>query len=134
MTTLDILAPDAGQIDALVAAAIENLPEVFRAPARAVVVRIVDFAPDALLRELECDSPYELTGLYDGVPLPEKSLSDQPLQPDVIWLYRRAILEEWIDRGDVALSDLVGHVYVHELAHHFGWSDADIAAIDRWWE
>ena len=134
MTTLDVLAPDAGQIDALVAAAIENLPEVFRAPARAVVVRIVDFAPDALLRELECDSPYELTGLYDGVPLPEKSLSDQPLQPDVIWLYRRAILEEWIDRGDVALSDLVAHVYVHELAHHFGWSDADIAAIDRWWE
>ena len=134
MTTLDILAPDAEQIEALVAAAIENLPEVFRAPARAVVVRIADFAADALLRELECDSPYELTGLYDGVPLPEKSLSDQPLQPDVIWLYRRAILEEWIDRGDVALSDLVAHVYVHELAHHFGWSDADIAAIDRWWE
>ena len=134
MTTLDILAPDAAQIETLVQAAMTALPETFRPAARAVVVRIEDFAPDEVLRALECDSPYEVTGLYDGVPLPEKSVSDQPLQPDVIWLFRRAILEEWIDRGDVSLADLVAHVYVHELAHHFGWSDADIAAIDRWWE
>ena len=55
-------------------------------------------------------------------------------QPDAIWLFRRPILDEWVSRGDVALADLVAHVYVHELAHHFGWSDSDIAAIDRWWE
>ena len=59
---------------------------------------------------------------------------DQPEGPDTIWLFRRAILDEWIDRGDVALGDLVAHVLVHELAHHFGWSDEDIASIDRWWE
>ncbi|MYA87518.1 MAG: neutral zinc metallopeptidase, partial [Boseongicola sp. SB0662_bin_57] len=54
-------------------------------------------------------------------------------QPDAIWLFRRAILEEWIERGDVSLFDLVAHVMVHELAHHFGWSDEDIASIDEWW-
>ena len=59
---------------------------------------------------------------------------DQPHGPDTIWLFRRPILDEWADRGNVALGALVAHVYVHELAHHFGWSDADIAAIDPWWE
>ena len=65
--------------------------------------------------------------------LTEKSVSDQPAQPDAIWLFRRAILDEWAARGDVALDVLVAHVMVHELAHHFGWSDADIATIDAWW-
>jgi predicted Zn-dependent protease with MMP-like domain len=59
---------------------------------------------------------------------------DQPQGPDTIWLFRRPILDEWADRGNVTLEDLVRHVLVHELAHHFGWSDADIASIDRWWE
>ncbi|HBS21113.1 metallopeptidase family protein, partial [Thalassospira sp.] len=54
--------------------------------------------------------------------------------PDTIWIFREPILEEWRDRGDIDLADLVTHVVVHELAHHFGWSDADIAHIDRWWE
>jgi hypothetical protein len=73
-------------------------------------------------------------GLYDGVPLTEKSVSDQPQQPDAIWLFRRPILDEWADRGNVTLAELVSHVMVHELAHHFGWSDDDIARIDPWWE
>ena len=63
-----------------------------------------------------------------------KSSADQPQQPDTIWLFRRPILDEWADRGDEMLGHLVAHVLVHELAHHFGWSDDDIAAIDRWWE
>ena len=75
-----------------------------------------------------------MTGLYDGTPLTEKSVSDQPLQPDLIWLFRRPILDEWVERGNVTLQELVAHVLIHELAHHFGWSDAEIAAIDRWWE
>jgi predicted Zn-dependent protease with MMP-like domain len=66
--------------------------------------------------------------------LTEKSVMDQPAQPDTIWLFRRPILDEWCDRGDVGLGDLVAHVLIHELAHHFGWSDDDIAAIDPWWE
>ena len=70
----------------------------------------------------------------EGVPLTEKSLSEPQRQPDAIWLYRLPILFEWADRGDVSLGALVAHIVVHELAHHFGWTDADIARIDRWWE
>lgn len=129
-----LIAPDAGDIAALARAAIDRLPPAFRAAAAEVALRVEDFAPDALLQEMQVEDAFDLTGLYDGVPLPLKSVSDQPLQPDAIWLFRRPILDEWIARGDIALGDLVAHVYVHELAHHFGWSDDDIAAIDRWWE
>ena len=130
----DAFPPDLDQIAALTAAALAQLPEPFRSEAAKVVLMVEDFPADALWQDLGCETPYELTGLYEGVPLTEKSYSDQPLQPDVIWLFRRPILEEWLDRGDIGLGDLVAHVYVHELAHHFGWSDAEIAAIDRWWE
>lgn len=128
------MPPDAALIATLAEDAIAKLPAAFQRAASQVVLRIEDFAPDDLLQDLGCDSPFELTGLYEGIPMTEKSVSDQPTQPDVIWLFRRPILEEWLDRGDVSLSDLVAHVYVHELAHHFGWSDEDIAAIDPWWE
>lgn len=101
---------------------------------RDVAVQVVDFASDEMLVELGIEDPFELTGLYDGVPLTQKSVLDTPGQPDVIWLFRAAILDEWLARGDVALDHLVTHVYVHELAHHLGWSDEDIARIDRWWE
>ncbi|MFD2173276.1 metallopeptidase family protein [Rhodobacter lacus] len=114
-------------------AARADLPEAFRAAAGAVVLRVEDFAPDALLDEMGIEDPFELTGLYEGVPMTEKSVSD-PSGPDVIWLFRRPILDEWAARGDVALDALVAHVFVHEMAHHFGWSDGDIASIDRWWE
>ena len=87
-----------------------------------------------MLDELQIDDPLELTGLYDGVPMIDKSASEPQHFPDTIWLFRRAILDEWVERADVTLPDLVGHVLVHELAHHFGWSDAEIARIDRWWE
>lgn len=127
-------APDLAQIEEMARAAVASLPEVYRDAAAKVSLRIEDFAPDAMLDDLDIDSPFELTGLYEGIPLTEKSVMDQPAGPDTIWLFRRAILDEWVDRGDVALRDLVAHVLVHELAHHFGWSDADIASIDRWWE
>lgn len=130
----DLAAPDNGDLAALAAAALAALPAPFRDAAMAVAVSVEDFAPDDMLDEMGIDDPFELTGLYDGVPLPLKSVSDQPLAPDKIWLFRRPILDEWISRGDVSLGDLVAHVLVHELAHHFGWSDDDIARIDRWWE
>ena len=128
------LAPDAAQIEALAHQAIANLPEAYRRAALQIVLRVEDFASDTLLADLGCESPFDLTGLYEGTPLTEKSFADQVLHPDLIWLFRRPILDEWIERGDVTLADLVTHVLVHELAHHFGWSDDDIAAIDRWWE
>lgn len=126
-------APDAADIEAMALAAVEALPQAFRGPAKAVALRVEDFASDQMLDDLGIDSPFDLTGLYDGIPLTEKSVADQPGQPDAIWLFRRPILDEWVHRGDIALSDLVAHVMVHELAHHFGWSDDDIATIDEWW-
>ena len=129
-----VTAPELDDIERLARAALAALPEVYRDAAALVQLRIADFAPDDVLDQLDLHDPFELTGLYDGIPLTEKSVMDQPHGPDTIWLFRRPILEEWADRGDIGLGDLVMHVLVHELAHHFGWSDADIAAIDRWWE
>ncbi len=134
MDWTDATPPDLANFEALALAAQEALPDAYREAARGVVLRVEDFASDDLLAEMGMESPYELTGLYDGIPLTEKSVMDQPQGPDTIWLFRRPILEEWADRGDVPLGRLIAHVYVHELAHHLGWSDADIAEIDRWWE
>lgn len=126
--------PSLDEIAAMAHAAREALPDPFLLPARDVAIRVEDFAPDDILSEMGIDDAFELTGLYDGIPLTEKSVMDQPDRPDTIWLFRRPILDEWIEREDVALPDLVSHVLVHEFAHHFGWSDDDIARIDRWWE
>ncbi len=120
-------------MEELAFAARDALPPEFRASAASVAIRVVDLAPDDILEDLQIADPFDLTGLYDGIPLTEKSSFDQPTRPDAIWLFRRPILDEWADRGDVTLGDLVAHVYVHELAHHLGWSDADIARIDQWW-
>ncbi|MEO0388312.1 MAG: metallopeptidase family protein [Pseudomonadota bacterium] len=109
------------------------LPEPFRALAGEVGLACLDRATDEMLDALDIADPLDLTGLYEGTPLPEKSVMDAVPSGDVIWLFSDAILAEWRDRGDVSLADLVAHVYVHELAHHLGWSDDEIAAIDPWW-
>lgn len=127
-------APDLDAIETLARATLADLPPAYGAAARAVILRIADFPPDAMLDDLGVEDPFDLTGLYDGIPLTEKSVMDVVDRPDTIWLFRRPILDEWAERGDVTLGQLVAHVLVHELAHHFGWSDAEIAAIDRWWE
>ena len=127
-------APDATLIEEMAREAVAGLPPDFAGPAALVVLRVADFASDEFLDELEIDDPLELTGLYDGVPMTQKSASEPQHFPDTVWLFRRAILDEWAARGDVTLGALVAHVVIHEFAHHFGWSDDDIAAIDRWWE
>jgi predicted Zn-dependent protease with MMP-like domain len=123
----DSLAPSLAFLEALAHEAVATLPDPFR-------LRVEEMPDDEMLEELGIDDAFELTGLYDGIPLTEKSTADQVTRPDVIWLFRRPILDEWAERGDVSIRDLVSHVVIHELAHHFGWSDAEIAAIDRWWE
>ncbi len=127
-------APSLEDLELLADAARRALPAPFAEAARGVAVQVAEVASEEMLDDLGIEDPLELTGLYDGVPLTQKSLFDVAVQPDVIWLFRAAILDEWSARGDVTLGALVTHVYVHELAHHLGWSDDDIARIDRWWE
>lgn len=134
MNTATLTAPNLATFETLASAARAALPADVRAAAQDVVLRIEDFAASDMLRALDINDPFELTGLYEGTPLTEKSFSDQPQGPDVIWLFRRPILDEWAARGDITLGDMITHVLVHEMAHHFGWSDHDIAKIDRWWE
>ncbi len=126
--------PTIRDFDRMVDRALAAIPEPFRQAAREIAIQVVEMPPAHILRETEIDDPMDLTGLYDGIPLTEKSSIDQPTQPDTIWLFRRPILVEWADRGGEPLENIVANVLVHELAHHFGWSDDDIAAIDRWWE
>ena len=128
------LAPDAAALDRLARRAFDALPEEVRQACASVLVRVEEMPSDAQLDSVGMENEWELTGLYDGTPLIDRSHLDVEPRQDVVWLFRRPILLEWIERGDVGLAELVTHVLVHELAHHLGWSDEDIARIDRWWE
>lgn len=125
-------APALGDVERLAAAAFARLPAEVRRVCADLAIRVEDFPGDDLLEAMGIEDPFELTGLYDGIALTEKSVLDQPEGPDTVWLFRRPILEEWIERGDVGLEALIGHVLVHEIAHHLGWSDEDIRAVDDW--
>lgn len=116
-------APSADDFAAMAEAALESLDEPFRTQARGVAIRIEDLADPETLEALFIEDPFELTGLYSGVALTLELVSSPSTEPPMVWLYRLAILDEWMQRGDVALEDLVAHVVVHELGHHFGWSD-----------
>lgn len=134
MTDTALTAPSAAQIEALARDVLASLPPEFAQHAQTVLLEVAEFADEDMLDELQIDDPFELTGLYDGVPMTEKLDSAPQSFPDRVLLFRRPILDEWAARGDVTLHDLVRNVVVHEFAHHFGWSDAQIAEIDRWWE
>lgn len=124
------LAPSLDDFAVMAEAAFAALPEGFRKLAGEVVFRVDDFASDDVLDELGIQDPFELTGLYHGVNLSDRSVFDPSPSPSRVFLYRRAILDEWAARGDVTLAELVGHVLVHEIGHHFGLSDDDIHAIE----
>lgn len=130
----DAIAPSLDLIESLAREAVATLPEPWREPATHVVLRVEDFPAEEMLEAMDLNDPFELTGLYEGIPLTEKSVADQVMQPDMVWLFRRPILDEWAERGNVSIQELVSHVVIHELAHHFGWSDDEIAEVDRWWE
>jgi predicted Zn-dependent protease with MMP-like domain len=123
-------APDAAAIEALARRAMARLPEAFARHLDGVVLQIAEFPEDDVLDEMGIDSPYDLLGLYTGRPIGHKSVSDVAPLPDMIHLYRRPLLDEWIETGE-SLEALVTHVLVHEVGHHFGLSDADMEAIER---
>ena len=123
-------APSLDDLAALAERAFAALPEEFRRMTGEVVFRVDDFAADEVLDDLGIEDPFQLTGLYSGVDIGNRSVLDPNPQPSMIFLYRRAILDEWAERGDLPLSELVAHVLVHEIGHHFGLSDDDIEAIE----
>jgi len=122
-------APTIADFEALAAEAYARLPAEFREKSNDLLIRIEDFATDEVLQHLGICDAYELLGLYHGVALNHKSVMDLPRQPDMVFLYRRPILEEWAESGE-ALGDLITHVLVHEIGHHFGFSDDDMERIE----
>ncbi|MFZ4072003.1 MAG: metallopeptidase family protein [Caulobacterales bacterium] len=129
MFSADLLAPSLDDVHALALAAWTALPEPLRAAAGDVIFRIEDFAEDDVLDDLGIEDPFELSGLYRGVDLTRASISDPTPHQPMVFLYRRPILDEWAARGDVGLAELVSHVLVHEVGHHFGLSDEAIDAL-----
>jgi predicted Zn-dependent protease with MMP-like domain len=129
MGTGQTYAPDAAAIEKLAEAAIAALPARFRQHLTNVVLRIEEFAEDKVLDQLGIEDPFELSGLYSGRPLSEESNWVSGELPPMIFLYRRPLLDEWVETG-VALEDLITHVIVHEAGHHFGFSDADMHRIE----
>jgi predicted Zn-dependent protease with MMP-like domain len=132
MPSDDLTAPSLADIERMARAAYDALPPVFRQHCEGLLIRVADFADEETLAEMGVGNAFELTGLYQGIALTDKSVMDIAPGPDSVWLYRRPILDEWAERGGVTLSALVAHVLIHEIAHHFGYSDDDIAAIDDW--
>ena len=125
------MAPSLDDFARLADAAVQGLPTAFRELAVDVIFRIEDFASDEVLKELEITDPFELTGLYHGVDLLRRSVLDAGGQlGPLVYLYRRPILDEWCERGDIRLVDLITHVLIHEIGHHFGLSDDDIHRIE----
>ena len=121
--------PSLADFEAIANDAWDKLPHEFRAVATDLVIRVEDFASDDVLNELGIEDPFELTGLYQGVSLDKQSVSDVPREPDMVFLYRRPILDEWAG-SDEELGHLIAHVLIHEIGHHFGFSDDDMDAIN----
>ena len=107
----------------------EKLPPEFRDIAGDLLIRVEDFATDEILDGLGIEDPFELTGLYQGVSLTKQSVMESAREPDIVFLYRRAILDEWSENGE-ELGHLIGHVLIHEIGHHFGFSDEDMEHIE----
>lgn len=122
--------PSLDDFAALAQDALAALPEPFKGMAGEVRMRVADFAEEDLLDEMGIDDPFELTGVYRGVDLAHRSVLDPLTLPAEILLFRRPILDEWAENGAVTLGELIAHVLVHEIGHHFGLSDADIHAAE----
>jgi predicted Zn-dependent protease with MMP-like domain len=123
-------APDLAAFEAIAHTAYERLPEDFRALCKGLVIRIDDFPTDEVLKEMEAETDFDLLGLFQGVGMPFQSVQNSGTMPNMIWLYRRPILDYWAEH-DETLGAVIAHVLVHEIGHHFGLSDADMEAIER---
>jgi predicted Zn-dependent protease with MMP-like domain len=123
------LPPSAEEIEEIARAALEALPDPFAQSLGDVVLQVEEFADDATLDHFGIEDPFDLSGLYEGVPLTQRSVEQSGTLPERIRLFRRAILDEWAG-GEQPLERLVVHVLIHEVGHHFGLSDADMHALE----
>ena len=122
--------PSADEIEAIARSALGALPEPFASHLSDVVLLGEDFADDETLEAMGIEEPFDLTGIYEGIPLTERSVDQSGTLPDRIRLFRRPILDEWAS-GEDSLEHLVAHVLVHEVGHHFGLSDEDMHALEE---
>ncbi|HEY7232427.1 MAG TPA: metallopeptidase family protein [Pseudolabrys sp.] len=123
------VAPSLSDIEALASEAYARLPERFRNLCENLVIRVEDFPTSEILAGMHAESEFDLLGLFQGVGLPFQSDAFPEIMPNMIWLYRRPILDYWAEHEDT-LEEIVTHVLVHEIGHHFGLSDEDIEAIE----
>ena len=123
-------APSLAELEEIAGAAYQRLPARFRKLIGDLVIRVEDFPTDEVLDDLRLESPFDLLGLYSGVALARKSVMDVSGAPDIVFLYRRPILDYWAEHED-PLGQIVTHVLVHEIGHHFGLSDADMKRIEQ---
>jgi predicted Zn-dependent protease with MMP-like domain len=124
------LAPSLADIEVLAYEALAIIPDELRRHVVDVIIRVEDFPDDEIATEMELESPFDLLGLYTGVSLDHKSISDPSGTPDMIFLYRRPILDYWCESGET-LAHIVRHVLIHEIGHHFGFSDEDMERIEQ---
>ncbi|UFZ01959.1 metallopeptidase family protein [Bradyrhizobium ontarionense] len=125
----DLKAPSLADMEAMAHEMFERLPDHFRTMCEGVVIRVDDFPTEEVLDEMEAESEFDLLGLFQGTGLPFRSNDDLPRLPNMIWLYRRPILDYWAEH-DESLGHIVRHVLIHEIGHHFGMSDDDMTAIE----
>ena len=121
--------PTAADIEEIAAQAFETIPAMLRKHATNILIYVEDFPNGAILREMALESPYDLLGLYQGVPISDRSISDVHHDFDMITLYRRPLLDYWLEKNE-RLEDVVRHVLIHEVGHHFGFSDDDMDNIE----
>ena len=121
--------PDLADLEAQAREAFATIPSELRQYVGDVAIQVEDFPDDETLEELECESPFDLLGLYRGVDLTRKSVTDVPEDVDMIFLYRRPILDYWCETGNDLVS-VVRHVLIHEIGHHFGLSDDDMERLE----
>ena len=122
-------SPSADEIDAIARRTLASLPEAFADSLGDVVLLVEEFADDETLDAMGIEDAFELTGIYEGVPLTERSVEQSGTLPERIRLFRRPILDEWAG-GEETLEHLVAHVLIHEVGHHFGLSDGDMHALE----
>jgi predicted Zn-dependent protease with MMP-like domain len=123
------LPPSLADLESLAERALQSIPDELKCHLGPVVIRIDDFPDAETETDMGLESPFDILGLYRGVALPHKSMGDIRIEPDMIFLYRRPLLDYWCETSD-DLYTVVRHVLIHEIGHHFGFSDADMERIE----